>query len=49
MNRAVSAHGLRPVIDRVLPFEEAHRAYRKYAAGGAFGKVVIGIGGADGS
>ncbi|MBP0932995.1 MULTISPECIES: zinc-dependent alcohol dehydrogenase family protein [Streptomyces] len=49
MNRAVSAHGLRPVIDRVLPFEEAHRAYREYAAGGAFGKVVIGIGGADGS
>ncbi|WP_079249031.1 zinc-binding dehydrogenase [Streptomyces sp. MJM1172] len=49
MNRAVSVHGLRPVIDRVLPFEEAHRAYREYAAGGAFGKIVIGIGGADGS
>ncbi|MEU3903416.1 zinc-binding dehydrogenase [Streptomyces goshikiensis] len=49
MDRAVSAHGLRPVIGRVLPFEEAHRAYREYAAGGAFGKVVIGIGGADGS
>ncbi|MCX4545030.1 NAD(P)-dependent alcohol dehydrogenase [Streptomyces sp. NBC_01565] len=48
MNRAVSAHGLRPVVDRVLPFEEAHRAYREYATAGAFGKVVIGIGGADG-
>ncbi|MFE5768137.1 NAD(P)-dependent alcohol dehydrogenase [Streptomyces sp. NPDC056485] len=41
MNRAVAAHGLRPVVDRVHPFEQAHRAYREYAADAPFGKVVI--------
>lgn len=41
MNRAVTTHGLRPVIDRVLPFEEAHEAYRGYAEDAPFGKVVI--------
>ncbi|MFD5148080.1 zinc-binding dehydrogenase [Streptomyces sp. NPDC058401] len=45
MNRAVATHGLRPVIDRVLPFEEAHGAYRGDAEDAPFGKVVIGIGG----
>ncbi|MFD9354392.1 NAD(P)-dependent alcohol dehydrogenase [Streptomyces sp. NPDC060031] len=44
MNRAVSAHGLRPLIDRVLPFEDAPEAYRGYAQDGPFGKVVIRIG-----
>lgn len=48
MNRAVAAHGLRPVIDRVHPFEEARTAYREYATASPFGKVVIGIGGAGG-
>lgn len=44
MNRAVAAHGLHPVIDRVLPFEEAREAYRGYAEDAPFGKVVISIG-----
>ncbi|MFB6521254.1 zinc-binding dehydrogenase [Streptomyces sp. NPDC056401] len=44
MNRAVEAHGLHPVIDRVLPFEEAREAYRGYAEDAPFGKVVISIG-----
>ncbi|MEV0412827.1 NAD(P)-dependent alcohol dehydrogenase [Streptomyces sp. NPDC050448] len=48
MNRAVAAHGLRPVIDRVHPFEEARTAYREYATASPFGKVVISIDGADG-
>lgn len=41
MNRAIAASGLRPVIDRVHPFEEAREAYRGYAADAPFGKVVI--------
>ncbi|WP_330283701.1 zinc-dependent alcohol dehydrogenase family protein [Streptomyces sp. NBC_00588] len=41
MNRAIALHGLRPVVDRVFPFDEVHAAYRYYATGAAFGKVVI--------
>ena len=41
MNAFIGTHGLRPVIDRVFPFEAAVDAYRHYAAGGPFGKVVI--------
>ncbi|MBT2407997.1 MULTISPECIES: NAD(P)-dependent alcohol dehydrogenase [unclassified Streptomyces] len=44
MNLAVTAHGLRPVIGRVHPFEEAHAAYRGYAKDAPFGKVVIRMG-----
>ncbi|MFG1826932.1 NAD(P)-dependent alcohol dehydrogenase [Microbispora bryophytorum] len=43
MNRAVEVNDLRPVIDRMFPFERAHDAYRYYASGEAFGKVVITI------
>ncbi|NUR83201.1 MAG: NAD(P)-dependent alcohol dehydrogenase [Nonomuraea sp.] len=41
MNRLVETHRLRPVIDRVFPFDQAQDAYRHYASGAAFGKVVI--------
>ncbi len=41
MNRTIAAHGLRPVIDRVFPFEEAAAAYRYYESENPFGKVVI--------
>ena len=41
MNRAIGVAGLRPVVDRVFPFEEAEQAYRYYAEGNAFGKVVV--------
>ncbi|KAB8187351.1 zinc-dependent alcohol dehydrogenase family protein [Microbispora catharanthi] len=41
MNRAVEVNDLHPVIDRVFPFDQAHDAYRYYASGKAFGKVVI--------
>ncbi len=41
MNRAVLAHRMRPVIDRVLPFEDAVRAYRHFRDGNPFGKVVV--------
>jgi len=41
MNRAIELHRLRPVIARVFGFREAPEALRFYAAGQAFGKVVI--------
>jgi NADPH:quinone reductase-like Zn-dependent oxidoreductase len=43
MNRAIEAGKLRPVIDRVFPFEDAKAAYRHLQSGQHFGKVVIRI------
>jgi len=39
--RAVETSGLRPLIDRVFELEETRDAFEHYAAGRAFGKVVI--------
>ncbi|QXE38837.1 NAD(P)-dependent alcohol dehydrogenase [Streptomyces sp. GMY02] len=44
MNDVITAHRLRPVIDRVFPFEEAAAAYRYYESANPFGKVIIKIG-----
>ncbi|HEY3824608.1 MAG TPA: NAD(P)-dependent alcohol dehydrogenase [Bryobacteraceae bacterium] len=41
MNRAIAANGIKPVVDKVYPFEEAPEAFRQFAAGNFFGKVVI--------
>jgi NADPH:quinone reductase-like Zn-dependent oxidoreductase len=41
MNRAIALHQLRPVVDRVFSFEEAHDALRRMESGAHFGKVVI--------
>jgi NADPH:quinone reductase-like Zn-dependent oxidoreductase len=41
MNRAIALHRLRPVIDRVFPFERALDAYRHFESRAHFGKVVI--------
>ncbi|WP_034091416.1 zinc-dependent alcohol dehydrogenase family protein [Streptacidiphilus albus] len=41
MNRAVTAHRLRPVVDRVFPFAEAPAAFRHVRAGGHLGTTVI--------
>lgn len=41
MNRAISANGLDPVIDRVFPYAEAKEAYRHLKGQTHFGKVVI--------
>jgi NADPH:quinone reductase-like Zn-dependent oxidoreductase len=41
MNRAISLHRLRPVIDRTFPFAEAKEAYGHFEGRGHFGKVVI--------
>ncbi len=41
MVRAIEAHRIKPVIDRVFPFDEAPAAYAYLASGQHFGKVVI--------
>ncbi|MCO6007203.1 NAD(P)-dependent alcohol dehydrogenase [Actinoallomurus purpureus] len=41
LNRAVTAHRLRPVIDRVFPFDRVPGAFAYCEAGGGFGKVII--------
>jgi NADPH:quinone reductase-like Zn-dependent oxidoreductase len=43
MNRAIAAAGLRPVIDRVFPFDQAPEALRHLQAAGHVGKVVISV------
>ena len=41
MNRAISLHKMKPVVDRVFPFEEAKQALQLMESGGHFGKIVI--------
>ncbi len=41
MNRRIEDAGLRPVIDRVFPFDEAREALEYMKSGSHFGKVVI--------
>lgn len=43
LGEALSRGGIRPVVDRVFPFEEARAAYRCLERGEHFGKVVIRI------
>jgi len=41
MNAAISVSKMRPVIDRIFPFEEAPAALRHMETGSHFGKIVI--------
>lgn len=41
MNAALSAHELRPIVDREFAFDDAPAAYRHLESGAHFGKVVI--------
>jgi NADPH:quinone reductase-like Zn-dependent oxidoreductase len=41
MNEFVSAHRLRPVVDRIFRFEQAHEALRYLESGKHFGKVCV--------
>jgi NADPH:quinone reductase-like Zn-dependent oxidoreductase len=41
MNRAIDANAIRPIIDRIFPFDEAIAAYRYQDAGNFIGKIVI--------
>jgi NADPH:quinone reductase-like Zn-dependent oxidoreductase len=43
MNRAVTINQIRPVIDKVFPFDETIAAYRYQASGAFVGKVVISV------
>ena len=43
MNRAISISGLRPIVDKVFPFEEAAAAYSHLESGTHVGKVCIRI------
>ena len=43
MNRAITLHAMRPVIDRVFPFAEVRAAYQHMESGAHFGKIVIGF------
>ncbi len=44
MSRAVGEHQLRPVVDKVFPFEQAPDAFRLMQRGGHFGKIVVAVG-----
>ena len=44
LNRALTRHEIKPVVDRVFPFAEAAAAYRHLQSGAHFGKVVIASG-----
>ena len=41
MNRAFEAHSIRPVVDRIFPFDEAREAFAYLAAGRHMGKICI--------
>ena len=41
MNRAIEVNRIKPVVDKVFPFEDAVEAFRVQVSGDFFGKVVI--------
>jgi NADPH:quinone reductase-like Zn-dependent oxidoreductase len=41
MNRAITLHQMRPVIDRVFPFSQAREALKHMESASHFGKIVI--------
>lgn len=41
MNKAITLHQMKPVIDRIFAFEETQSAFEHMASGAHFGKVVI--------
>jgi NADPH:quinone reductase-like Zn-dependent oxidoreductase len=43
MNRALIVNRIKPVVDRVFPFDEAPAAYRYQASRAFVGKIVIGV------
>ena len=44
MNRAIEQHRMRPVVDRVFPFEETREALHYLESGAHFGKVCVRFG-----
>jgi len=43
MNRAIEVSRIRPVVDTVVPFDQAVEGYRQQAAGAFVGKIVVSI------
>jgi len=43
MNRAITAAKLKPVVDKIYPIDDAIAAYKDFATGRHFGKVVVTI------
>jgi NADPH:quinone reductase-like Zn-dependent oxidoreductase len=43
MNRAISVNKIKPVIDKVFPFDDTPAAYRHLESATHFGKVVISV------
>jgi len=43
MNRAIAAHRMRPVIDRVFPFAQTREAFKLMESAAHFGKIVIAL------
>ncbi len=43
MNAAINANSIRPVIDKVFPFDQAKDAFRHAASGDFIGKIVIAV------
>jgi NADPH:quinone reductase-like Zn-dependent oxidoreductase len=41
LGRALAVHGVRPVVDRMFPFDQAPEAFEHLARGSHLGKVVI--------
>jgi NADPH:quinone reductase-like Zn-dependent oxidoreductase len=41
LNRAIEANKIKPVVGKVFSFDEAAEAFRQFAAGDFFGKIVI--------
>jgi len=43
MNAAIEVNGIKPVVDKVFPFDQAAEAWQHFGGGGFVGKVVIRI------
>lgn len=41
MNRAISTHGIKPIVAQVFPWTDAAKAFDALARGGQFGKIVL--------
>jgi NADPH:quinone reductase-like Zn-dependent oxidoreductase len=39
--RAIEVNGIKPVVDRTFPFDQAPDAFRLQASGNFIGKIVI--------
>lgn len=41
MNRAIALHNMKPIVDRVFPFEQAREALEYMESGAHFGKIAL--------